>query len=167
MIISSVYENDCNQLLKDVQHGEYGRSVGNIFNAARSAFLQADAILGTKLLIAEKAREVQAFDHRVLQDAHDILAAAFRYRHDDGGQLALGESSDAQRLRYLIEWTQWLEEQLHELVMYRQFARSVVECVIFSNGEAGYIAENRLCDLLLIHLSAGDWMSQDGYLKTY
>ena len=167
MIISKVYENDCNELLKDVQHDAYWRSIGSIFKAARAELLQADAILGTNLLIAEKARKVQALDHRVLQNAHDILAAAFRYHHDDGGQLALGESPDAQRLRYSIEWAQWLEEQLRELIKYPQFVRSTVECVIFSNGEVGYMAENRLSDLLLTHLSAGDWMYQDGYLKTY
>ena len=167
MIISTVYVNDHSKLLKDAQHDGYFRSIGNIFKAARVELLRADAILGSNLLIAEKARDINTFDHRVLQDAHDIIAAAFRYQHDDGGQLRLGENPETQRLRYLRSWTLWLDEQLQELVHYTQFVRSTVECIVFSNTEVGYMAENRLCDLLLTHFSAGDWMFPDGYLKTY
>jgi hypothetical protein len=167
VIISIVYENDHNKLLKDVQHDQYSRSIGNIFKAARSELLRADAVIGSNLLIAKKVREVTAFDHRVLQDAHDIIAAAFRYHHDDGGQLRLFEDPERQRLRYLSSWTLWLDEQIQELVSYAQFVRSTVECVVFSNTEMGYMAENRLCDLLLTHFSAGDWMFQEGYLKIY
>lgn len=167
MIISTVYENDCNTQLKYVQHDEYWRSIGSIFEAARTELLRADAIIGSNLLIAEKAREIGKFDHRVLQDAHDIIAAAFRYNYDDGGQLKLGETQKDQRLRYLREWVLWLSEQLAELARHSQFVRSTVESVVLSNTEVGYIAENRLCDLLLTHFSAGDWMLQGGYLKTY
>ena len=167
MILSNVYENDCNRLLKDVQHDEYPRSIGTIFKSARDGLIRADAILGSNLLITEKAREVQSFDHRVLQDAHDIIAAAFRYRHDDGGQLRLGEDPEHQRLRYLRAWINWLNEQLGELVHYPQFVRSTVECIVFSNTAMGYMAEDRLCDVLLTHFSAGDWMFQNGYLRTY
>ncbi len=167
VILSNVYKNDCNRLLKDVQHDEYPRSICGIFKSARDGLIRADAILGSNLLITEKARKVQTFDHRVLQDAHDIMAATFRYHHDDGGQLRLDEDPEHQRLRYLRTWTNWLNKQLEELVHYPQFVRSTVECIVFPNTVMGYMAENRLCDVLLTHFSAGDWMFQVGYLRTY
>lgn len=167
MIITEVFENDQNKFLKKVQHDEYGQSIGRIFEAARSEFIHADAVLNAKLLMAEELRAVTTFDHRVLQDAHDIIAAAYRYRHDDGGQLQLGESRDTQQIRYLRQWTSWLTSQLKELVRYPQFVRPTVESVLFANTEMGYTAENRLCDTLLTHFSAGDWMKRDGYLKAY
>ena len=108
MIITEVFENDQNKFLKKVEHDEYGQSIGRIFEAARSEFIHADAVLNAKLLMAEELRAVTTFDHRVLQDSHDIIAAAYRYRHDDGGQLQLGESRDTQQIRYLRQWTSWL-----------------------------------------------------------
>lgn len=167
MIIFRVYDNDCNKVLKRVQHDEYMRSIVSIFNVAKTALVRADAIIGSDLLIVEEARAVTTFDHRVLQDAHDIIAAAYRYQYDDGGQLHLFDESGAQRIRYLRQWTQWLADQLLELTGYPQFVRSVVECVIFSNTEMGYMAENRVCDILLTHYSAGDWAFPDYYLKVY
>ena len=167
MIVCCEYENDDNELIKDVQHDEYMRSVGRIFQAARSALSKADAILGTNLLVVEKARSIDRFDHRVLQSSHDIMAAAFRYFHDDGGQLGLFEKAGTQRSSYRQKWTAWLSDQLVELVEYPQFVRSVVECVLFSNTEMGYMAERRVGNVLLSHYSAGDWASEDGFLKIY
>ena len=157
MIVTSVYKNDDNELLKMVQHDDYMRSVGSIFRAATSALVRADALLGTELLIVEKARAVTTFDHRALQGAHDILAATYRYRHDDGGQMRLFEEASAQATRYCAHWRMWLGEQLQELVEYPQFVRSVVESVIFANSVMGTLAERRACGVLHSHYSTGDW----------
>jgi hypothetical protein len=167
MIINEAFEGDLNKLLKNIQHDEYGRSVGRIFEAARSELIHAAAVLDAKLPLVDNARAVKNFDHRVLQDAHDIIAAAYRYRHDDSGQLELLEIYDLQPNRYLRHWTSWLGEQLKDLVRYPQFVRPTVESVLFANTDGGYMAENRLCDTLLTHYSAGDWMKRDGYLKVY
>jgi hypothetical protein len=160
MIVCQVFKDDCNDVLKDVQHEEYGRSIRDIFDAARSALVCADAIIGSDLLIVEKVRGVSAFDHRVLQDSHDIIAAAFRYQCDDGGQLSLFENADSQRLTYRARWVQWLSEQLQDLVKSPQFVRSVVECVLFSSTAIGYMAEKRLGDVLLTHYAIPGWLSQ-------
>lgn len=167
MIIAEVFEGDQNRVLKNVQHDEYGHSIWRMFESARSEFIHADAVLVTRLPIVEQARAVKSFDHRVLQDAHDIIAAAYRFRHDDSCQLQLLESPDLQPIRYLRHWSNWLGGQLQELVRRPLFVRATVESVVFANTDIGYKAENRLCDTLLIHFSAGDWMSSDKYLKTY
>lgn len=124
-------------------------------------------MLDASLLITDKALAVKQFDHRVLQDAHDIIAAAFRHHNDDGGQLRLLEDADKQRTRYVHEWNEWLERQLLWFLRQPPFVRSVVECVIFTNNVMGYMAEDRLCDFLLTHYNAIAWMRKDGYLKTY
>lgn len=157
MIVTSVYRNDDNALLMSVQHDDYMRSVGSIFRAATNALVRADDLLGTELLIVEKARAVTTFDHRTLQGAHDILAAAYRYRHDDGGQMMLFEEASAKAARYCVHWRAWLGEQLHDLVEYPQFVRSVVESVVFANSVMGALAEMRTCGLLHSHYSTGDW----------
>lgn len=167
MIVTNTFENDCNERLKLVQHDDYGRNVVKIFKAARSELIHANAILESHLLIVKKAKEVSSINHRALQDAHDILAAAFRYQWDDGGQLALFEKHDSQSSRYSFEWTSWLERQLQDLVRYPQLVRSVVQSVVFTNTEMGYMAEGQVCAFLLSYFNAEDWMFEDGYLETY
>jgi hypothetical protein len=167
MIITEIFEGDQNRVLKNIQHDEYGRSIGRMFESARSELIHADAVLATNLPIVEQAKAVKNFDHRVLQDAHDIIAAAYRFRHDDSCQLQLLESIDIQTIRYLRDWTSWLGDQLEELVRRPLFVRATVEAVLFANTDIGCKAENRLCDSLLTHFSAGDWMSGGKYLKVY
>lgn len=167
MIVSRVYLGDENEILKQVQYDEDDRNIGRIFSSARAELAHVDAILDANLLITDTALAVERFDHRVLQGAHDIIAAAFRYHNDDGGQLRLFEDADTQRTRYVHEWNEWLEKQLLCFLRHPPFVRSVVECVIFANNVIGYMAEDRLCDFLLTHYNAIAWMRKDGYLKTY
>ena len=167
MIISQVYPGDENKILMQVQYDEYDRNIGRIFSSARDELAHADAILDAKLLITDTALAVKRFDHRVLQDAHDIIAAAFRYHNDDGGQLRLFEDAEKQRARYAHEWNEWLGRQLLLFLRYPVFVRSVVECVVFANNVMGYMAEDRLCAFLLSYYNAVDWMKEDGYLKVY
>ncbi|CAM5195708.1 hypothetical protein [Alishewanella longhuensis] len=168
MIVGYVFENDINDLLKGIQHDSYPQSVTKIFLSCRRAMSKAEAILGIFIDDVEKARDIVNFDHRVLQDAHDIIAAAYRYKFDDGGQLKLGESIEEQSHRYLSGWGNWLEQELDELTGYRRFAHSVIESVIYKNTDKGYKAEHSIADILLTHYSAEDWMPPDsGYLKAY
>jgi hypothetical protein len=168
MIVGYVFENDSNDNLKEIQHYRYPQSVTRIFLSCRRAMSKAEAVLGICHVDVEKAREIVNFDHRVLQDTHDIIAAAYRYKFDDGGQLKLGESIGEQSNRYLSGWVNWLEQELDELTGYRGFAHSVIESVIHENTETGYQAEYAAVDILLSHYSAEDWMRPDrGYLKAY
>ena len=129
--------------------------------------IKAQAILGICLDDVKNAKEITSYDHRVLQDAHDIIAAAYRYKFDDGGQLKLGEASEEQSKRYVSEWVHWLEDELDKLIGYRKFAHSVIKSVIHEGTDIGCQSEFTVVDILLAHYSADDWMYPDGYLKTY
>lgn len=150
-----------------MQADVYLRCIWAIFEAARSELIRASVVLGSNLPIIDDARKVNSFDHRTLQDAHDILAATFRYLHDDGGQFRILEDVESQQERYLSAWIDWLYKQFEEIVTYRKFAMSIVECVVYANTELGYLAENRSCGILLNRFDAIDWMYPSGYLKVY
>jgi len=167
MIIARAYPSDDNDLLKNMQHGLYSRHVCELFNAARRAMVWADAILGADLLVAEKARAVERFDHRVLQDAHDIMAAAFRHKCDDGGQHCLLEGECDVAERYRPMWIAWFTAELETLAKSPRFVRSVVQTVLLANTELGYAAERDVCDLLITHFGMNDWGYADGYVKVY
>jgi hypothetical protein len=140
MIIGYSFLKDNNESLTAMQHDSYNHNVAAIVEAARAALIHADAILQSNLKIAEEAREIKGFDHRTLQDTHDILAMTFRYLNDDGGQLKLSETCEEQNNRYLHTWNKWLGDQLSEHAKNPLFVRSVVEAVIFSNSEMSYMA---------------------------
>lgn len=167
MIIASAYPSDDNELLKNVQHGLYSRHVSELFNATRKALVWADDALCTDLLVAAKARAVEGFDHRVLQDAHDIMAAAFRHKCDDGAQHCLVERERDLGERYRLAWPMWFAAELEALVKSPRFVRSVVQAVLLANGELGYTAERDLCGLLITHFAMDEWGFVDGYVKVY
>ena len=112
MICAKAYAGDNNTYLQRVQHDCYFHSIVRMFEEARRTFLYADTLLMTKLELAERVRAVDGFDHRVLQAAHDILAARYRYLHDDGGQLRLLDQRDLDEA-YLLEWSRWRDSQFH------------------------------------------------------
>lgn len=167
MIIARCFLNDDNDLLKDVQHHLYRESVYRLFDAARRALVRADEVLGTKLLIAEQAAAVDRFDHRVLQAAHDIMAATYRHSQCDGGQLQLLETQEVQRTCYSVAWTQWLKAQLDELAQSPGFVRSTVQAVLFANTELGYLAERELGCLLVTRYDLRSWEEPGGYASVY
>ena len=127
--------------LKRLQHDQYSSYVSELFLATKKKFIQADAILNANLKITASPKLIEHFDHRVLQDAHDIIAATYRYRFDDGLQGDLFQSDEDPRKRYLAGWAEWFFAELETLVNYPDFVRSVVECVVFANTQIGRIAE--------------------------
>lgn len=167
MIICSAYPSDDNDQLKDVQHELYWQLVPQLFATARAELLRADEILDTKVLIAEKARAIKHLDHRVLQDAHDIMAAAFRHGHDDGGQLRLLETEAERNERYRAAWLEWFETELAALAKIPRFVKSTVQAVVLANTELGYTAERDVGELLVSRYGFEHWGFADGYAKRY
>jgi len=167
MIIANAYKSDNNNLLKDAQHDLYGRHVSKIFEAAKFKLIQADSILNANFLITKKARDIDSFDHRILQNAHDIIAAAYRYRYDDGGQLNLFRRDITIQDYYKIEWARWFDKELDSLLGYSLFVRAVVECVIYPNSNLGHAAEHSICYILISHYNIEDWGYPDSYVKIY
>lgn len=167
MIVCNGFLGDNNDALMAMQHNIYFANVAAIFEHARQALTTADAVIGSELLIVQKAQDFEKFDHRILQDAHDILAMSFRFKKDDGGQLKLSETQTEQLSRYQNDWSNWLNEQLSLLSKNPQFVRSVVEAVVFANSELGFMAEKRICRLLLSFFDAKDWSYENGYIAVY
>ena len=69
--------------------------VGKIARYARYHYLEPGFSHYRETKLVEKLEQMDSFDHRTLQMAHDRIAAYFRFRHADNGQLQLGENLDA------------------------------------------------------------------------
>ena len=82
-------------------------------------------------------------DHRTLQDPHDLLAAAWRFRvMPPRAPLfdlpsAVGEAT--------TKWLRWLHYELDSWIAEPWMARLLQTILTNQNEPAGYTAENRLC----------------------
>ena len=167
MMVFNVYEHDTNEVLKCAQHDCYDGKVSHMFEQTKRRFIQADVILQTNLPIIKEIRAIERIDHRVLQDAHDIIAAAYRYDCDDGGQLNLFRQDKNSREDHIRKWTQWYEDKITELLENPAFVRFVVLAVLHTNTKTGYEFEHRLCGFLTDYLGMQNWNSTVGYVKRY
>lgn len=157
MIIGKSFENDDNDLLKCIQHDSYDHNLVLLFEVAREQYIIADLILQTNHPNISLLTKVNAFDHRTLQNAHDILAIVFRHRNQNLEQLELFDSAGNESSRYLRLWSDWLRSELSSLKSEPAFVRNVIEAVIYSNKDKGYAAEDRLQRFLYCHYEVNEW----------
>lgn len=163
MIVAKVYSADNNETLKNVQHNLYMRLMPVIFQKPRERFLKAARLVEADPSFIKNLEKITSFDHRTLQNAHDIIAARYRYLKDDFGQMSLF-CNLSQEDRYRRDWSQWFHEEIDSLIDYDTFIRATVKAVAFQNSKQGYKAENDLGEFLVSYYSMGDWAFQDSYL---
>jgi hypothetical protein len=135
---------DNNQILKDVQNTLYGEMVVRLFMGPRDRYLAAAALLRFDNELTERLRSMDGFDHRTLQMAHDRIAALFRFAHDDGGQLQLGETEADYRRRLEGAWREFVQSEVGQLAADDEFTRAVCTATAFGNKESGVSAEHWL-----------------------
>ena len=163
MWVGQNFAEDTNDTLKVVQHDlwfhrdgahlEYGShntsSCGFIFGYARDIYLQkwkAGPLFYPEIV---GLKEKSSFDHRVLQYAHDLMAAYYRWlvRHEDVPALA---NTPQLYRRYLLErWVHYIQLEMNDLADSSDDAiEAIVTAVVYENTEKGYKAEDKLCECL-------------------
>lgn len=156
MILASCYSGDDNHVLKDAQFSEYPKNVHNIFLVAKSIYLYSCDVLDMKTEVSTILEAKSTFDHRVLQDAHDTMAAYYRFSYDDGVQLDLIDPVLTKEEQYLINWNSWFDNELKQIMgTNSQLVRSVNEAIAFENTERGYNAEDKIIEILSFIFSIG------------
>ena len=163
MFVGTNFIGDDNDALAWVQHdlwfgmkssyiwqGERGLPACNyLFEEARSAFLLNTAPNPLFFPEREKLPEIESFDHRVLQYAHSLIAAHYRWLHrNTKDRPAFAKDDDSYR-RYLMEnWIYYLRREVPSLVNNLEIAEAIVRMVALQNTQDGYDAEDRLAELL-------------------
>ncbi len=79
MIVGSRFDGDDYEALQWKQHDAYQQALTIIVQEALARLKRAEALLGPSPL-GDLVRQ-NDFDHQVLQDAHDLIAAVWRARH--------------------------------------------------------------------------------------
>jgi hypothetical protein len=148
MMVGSEFPGDNNKTLMDVQHTAYGEMVVRLFTGPRDRYLAAAALLRVDDKLTGHLRSMDGFDHRTLQLAHDRIAAFFRFAHDDGGQLQLGETDADYRQRQADSWRAFVQSEVERLTTDDEFTRAICTATAFGNKEPGVAAERWLDQFL-------------------
>jgi hypothetical protein len=137
MNILPFFVGDSDKQLFAIQHELYASAVFTLF---LTAYEQKERISLSRHAICtlENARS-SGFDHRVLQETHDLIAARFRF-------LACVDLtlSGARTMSTAEAWTNFFLEQTENLCRSVDFSRDVLLAVSLANSEPGLHAERRL-----------------------
>jgi len=155
MIVGDEFVGDDNELLKRVQHDVYFTIVAGLYGRARERYLAAARLLRVRDELRSLIEEKYGFDHRVLQVAHDRIAAWYRYAHDRHGQTALfpqksvfGGKPLTHKEQLIADWRAFFDAESQALAETDSTAIAILEAVAYQNEERGYSAERRLEELL-------------------
>ena len=145
-MIASRFDGYNNQTLMDVQHKTYGDMIGWLFGSARRRYLDAGRLLNVETDLTEALRGQTTFDHRTLQGAHDLIAAYFRFAHDDGGQLRFDESEQPPlyEIRIWRSWTRFFRDEVRDLLQDDEFTLGVLYAAVYANQDTGTAAEQQI-----------------------
>jgi len=148
MIKGTLFPWDTNEALIDIQSRLYSEMLLRLYSHARDRYLDACRLIEVDTDLAIRVRSMDYFDHRTLQDVHDLIAAWFRFSQDDGGQLRLDETTEGCQERVGTEWRTFFEKEVSRLGSDDGFARAILIASAFGNTDRGYAAEAYLRETL-------------------
>ncbi len=160
MIIGTAFRGDHEYRVMGVQHDIYPGRVSYLLHTARQVYLKAEAILGISTVPGILVPDADSFDHRVLQNMHDIIAASFRYYRANRLHPELpfpGQEDDTKRIERL--WDDYYTSEVRELMQSEpHLARAVVVAIAFENTDIGYAAEDTGQTILLNRYADIPWL---------
>lgn len=159
MWVGTDFPGDTNKTVKMMQFGLYGEMLLRLFSHTRDRYLDACRLVQVETDLATRLRSMDGFDHRTLQDVHDLIAAWFRFSRDDGGQLMLNETEDAYKGRKGREWREFFDQELNWLSGSDETARAILTAAAFGNTERGYVSEDQLRETLKERYRGMAWRS--------
>lgn len=144
LVHPNYFEDDEDTDAQWEQHAVYDKALSIIVSACNRHTNFARSLL-------EDSRHktwgtINCYDHRTLQAAHDLLAAAWRFQ--DGGSYRQGklpfEGEDSFD-EVQVLWLNWLHHEVDEWTSRPHLVRSVQIIVSNQNKPLGYMAESKLC----------------------
>ena len=154
MIVGGTFDGDDDAEIMLMQHEVYGNALGTIMTWCNSYTWFARELLHDQA--HPEWGRVDRCDHRTLQDAHDILAGAWRHDHSSRQlDLPFTESDPDETVQR--RWLDWLANEVHRWLNQPRIIRSVQLILANQNQTIGYLAEARLCLDILDRFSHVPW----------
>ncbi|MGB3408800.1 MAG: hypothetical protein WBA67_15050 [Jannaschia sp.] len=152
MICAPAFDDDDADDLRTVQEDVYGTALRVIVTLCNSAS-------GRFRPDPEETRptdwgKVERFDHRTLQNAHDLLAAAWRYRR----KITLApDRSFWPSQPPSSNWLSWLQAEIGAWQEQPHLVRGVLRILSHQNVKKGYAAEARLALDIMARFDRVPW----------
>lgn len=162
MILGAAFRGDTDRMLQRVQYENYRWAVDLILQAAWSRYQKAEEILGIRTGFPRPPSPID-FDHGMLQAAHDILAATFRFSFPELRQrvLPFDELSEADRLHR--EWRRWIREEVEEISSEGSSCRAILRAAVYSRTDPNRDEEGSIESLLVYRYFPGARPEALGY----
>lgn len=157
MIVGTFFDGDDDTKIAWKQHDVYGEALGAIIGTSNRLALFAKSLLDDKS--HANWGTIETCDHRTLQGAHDLLAAAWRFRHDFRQSELPLERQPEPLVPHTPEnlWLWWLRDEIEEWVWQPELVQRVQLILANQNKPVGYAAESRLCLALLDRFQDVPW----------
>lgn len=148
------FDGDVDMEVANKQHDVYGQALGIIVRQCNQYAEFAQRVLDD----ADHSEwgTVESFDHRVLQDAHDLLAAAWRFRNDfRQSEMSFMDKNSLDEVQEL--WLDWLRHEASEWLHHPERVRWVQLILTNQNKPLGYIVEAQLALNIINEFSDVPW----------
>lgn len=147
MNVFQQFDGDDDTKLMWIQHDCYGSSLSLMRKHAERSVSEA---------IRSELKDIGGIDHRTLQNAHDVLAAAFRHHfHGCSGYkkvtvdkiFGMLHQNKAQKtdMDIVHEWQDWLEQNLENEI---EIGQEISKIMLNQNTNLGYKYEDKLKQLI-------------------
>lgn len=144
MIVGYAFPGDDNKDLKWVQHDAYGSVLDYWFRECRGRYLYAERLLAVRTPLGEQIETLKGFDHRSIQDAHDVLAAYFR-RDIYTGQPNLFEPQQPLTSGFMLDqWWHFVRREIEALLDEPTVTRLFLEACVNEKEAIGAGANGAL-----------------------
>ena len=156
MIVGSYFRGDSDKVVMWLQHDVYGEALRIISSICQEYTNFAHRILDDDWYERDLS---DGFDHRILQDAHDTIAAAWRFRClPSVRQMELPIDGDHEGTpNFVGHWLNWLQEEVRSWKDSPYLIRLVTRILRNQNKPEGYSAEADLKQELLAHYDDVPW----------
>ncbi len=144
MIVSSRFDGDDWEALQWAQHDAYHDALGILMRENERAYRNAAIITGAQNdpIYDSLTALGHRIDHRILQNAHDHLAAAWRNRNRFIQPDLLIKCSVEEMAQ---DWLGWLQKEVSTWLRdFPQIVRLVCLIIVQQNVKSGYEAEQAL-----------------------
>ena len=151
MIIGNFFNGDDNYDLKIIQHDVYKDSIGLMISVCNS--FSKCATPPADLPNPERWGCIDRCDHRTIQFAHDLLAAAYRFKY----VFRPDELKSTQGKFHDKRWRNWLFSELLSWNKSPHLIGHFLTIMTNQNEPDGYAAESRLCIAILDRFPEIPW----------
>jgi hypothetical protein len=154
MVYGPRFPTDTNSALMAIQHESYWGLVGWLFECPRQRYKEVVRLLCVETELWNQIKDLESYDHRVLQNPHDKIAAHYRYTHPQESQLSLFETNHEKQLKE--NWQGYWYMEVRELTTDSNISRAILTAVGYQNTPKGFSAEEVL-NALLDERYGTDW----------